>query len=176
MRKGWGLSLNLEIHIDNFADASGLGCSLLNCLHIQIQTFKIALKLLALNLDFVRFGIHCLLPGRGTAPAAFLAVILCLGAVLTLGVCSLPGTCRWVFGFNGGRGGILVPQVVVGAREQLLFLSYVWVPWIKLKLLGLALVASTCTHIEAQNFLYLQFQELWHLTPVHENKLLKKKL
>lgn len=62
MRKGWGLLLNLEIHIDNFADDSGLGCSFLNCLHIQFQTCEIALKFLALNLDFVRFGTHCLLP------------------------------------------------------------------------------------------------------------------
>lgn len=54
-------------------------------------------------------------PGRRTAPAACSCSFLCLGAVLTLGVCSLPGTCPLVLFFNGGRGGILVPQVVVEA-------------------------------------------------------------
>lgn len=60
--KGLRAIIKPRIHIDNFADDSGLGCSLLNCLHIQIQTCKIALKFLAQNLDFVRFGVHCLLP------------------------------------------------------------------------------------------------------------------
>lgn len=60
-------------------------------------------------------GIHWDSQEEGQHLQLVLVVFLCLVAVLTLGVCSLPGTCCLVFVFNGGRGGVLVPQVVVEA-------------------------------------------------------------